>query len=827
VHTPLGRFTARAGLLASLVLACACATPIPDPEGTPDAGHGDAGDAGHADAGDAGHADAGSDAGADAGSDAGADAGPDAGADAGSDAGPDAGSDAGPDAGSDAGPADSGPAFPAQGAAFHEIWTAPDTPPASATNGYWTAQYQFIADTAADAPPDLSASSATLHTFSTTTAAGAPEGVGPRFGVQVFQRNDGCCVTNGPTLVETHPSWAVAKTFTAPAAGWYHLRADGVTHFQCNVAADKASWGDGLLLEVYAVRAGVTARLWAALLSARNCDPAQVSLTEYLGAQDRLVVRVVTHSGDSRLDGLSLDPVVLRVQAGGAASSPPCSVAVSPTGDASPRQGAINAAIGQAAALVSASCPRAHVLLAPGDYTLDGPLSFGGDVQHVTLRGDATGTRARLLMTNRTAHLLELNGASNELRGLTFDYATVGGVLQAPFTQGAIEAVEKDGGGVVTAVLVRIDSGFDNLLDRPAHDTLWQTGPSVQGVVYSGAGAAKTYAYFDGAGRTFTLDGSGRWRLPFAPAVTWVGPGDRVALLARGFGGTFNVNGAENRLTDVTIHGSAELVVRSDFARGFHARRLRIVPGPAVNGVARLVSGNADALHFKNLRRGATIEESELAGLPEDAINTHADGQWVSTAAFGAGGNQPDDWYLVYDSQTLQPGNAGKLVQPGANPAAALAAFGNRFFNISASGEGTLLRDSKIHELRGNGLVLRGGVALVSRNQFWNIFGGANPDGSGAWGRALNLETQLASCAQASGCGNDEGPYAYDTYLRHNQLLQGDPAGGNTWYTSYTPAIRNQPGDEGCWPWNGGFTPLCYPENQDPATRQIVVGPNP
>lgn len=54
--------------------------------------------------------------------------------------------------------------------------------------------------------------------------------------------------------------------------------------------------------------------------------------------------------------------------------------------------------------------------------------------------------------------------------------------------------------------------------------------------------------------------------------------------------------------------------------------------------------------------------------------------------------------------------------------------------------------------------MLRGGVALVSRNQFWNVFGGANPDGSGAWGRAMNLEAQLSSCAQASCGGNDEGP---------------------------------------------------------------------
>ncbi|MBS2025172.1 MAG: hypothetical protein JST92_22455 [Deltaproteobacteria bacterium] len=824
--------------MASLLVA-GCGAGVPPVDDGQDAGRLDGG---HVDAGaDAGaNTDAGADAGAsaDAGADAGthADAGADAGAngDAGTtDAGP---PDSGTDAGSttDAGPADSGPdagpaALPASGTWFHDLWPTPTTPPPSATHGSWTAQYQFVADTASDALPDLSASSATLFTFSTSTDPGAPEGVQPRFGVEVFQRNDGCCVTNAPTAIETHPSWAVVKTFTAPQTGWYHLRADAITHFQCNVAADKANWGDGALLEVYAVRSGVTERIWAALLSARNCDPAQISLTEFLHEGDRLALRGVTHSGDSRLDGLNLDPVVFEVQPGGAANSPPCSVTLSASGNSAARTGDLNAAISQAGALVSATCPRAHVVLGPGDYWLSTAIQFGSEIHDVTLRGDLSGTPARLLSTSRTGHALELNGTSNELRGVTFDAATIGGVLQTPFTQGTIEALEHDGTGATTAISVRIDTGFDDTLDDAGHDTLWQTGPSVQGVIFSSTGAAKTYAWFDSAGRTFTHDtGTGRWRLPFAPGATNIVVGDLAAIMARGFGGTLNINGQEDRLTDVTIHSTPELAIRSDFARGLHTRRLHITPGPAVNGVKRLLSSNADGLHLKNLRRGATVEDCDFAGIPEDAINSHADGQWLSSASFGAGRNQDDDWYLVYTASTLAPGNGGALVRPGSNSATALAAFGNRFFNISASGEGTIVRNSRFHELRGNGIVLRGGVALISQNQFWNIFGGANLDGSGAFGRAVNLETQLTSCASEASCGaNDEGPYTYAAYLRHNQLLQGDPAGGNTWSTSYTPVIRNQPGAEGCWPWNGAFAALCYPENQDPASSEIVVGPNP
>ena len=717
--------------------------------------------------------------------------------------------------------------FPKDGAWFHDLWSTPSTTPASASNAWWAAQYEFVPDTTADTPVDLSAKSLNLKTFSTSEDPAAAEGVVDRWGQKVFMRKDGCCVTNAATALETHPSWAVAKTFTAPQAGWYHLRAEAVAHLQCNAASIKAVFGDGMLLEVYAVRAGVTERIWAALLSARNCDPANISLNEYLQPGDRLVLRGVTHSGDSQLDGLILDPVVQLVQAGGAPNQPPCSVALAPTGNLAPRENDINAAIGQAKALLGPACPRAEVVLQPGDYALGAPVQFPGETAHITVRGDTTGTRARLLMLNRTAHILEMWGLSNELRGLEFDYATVDGVLRVPFTQGAIEKTDTDGTGNVTAVYVRIDKGFDNVLDNAAHDTLWQTGPSVQGVVFAASGAAKTYAWFDGAGRTFVLDDAGRWKLPFGPQTTAVQVGDRAVILARGFGGTFNVGGRENRLTDVGIHASAELVIRTDFATGLHARRLAITPGPAVGGIARLTSANADGLHLKNMRRGATIEDCELAGLPEDAINTHADGQFAATATFAAGSNQPEDWYFCYDSATLQPGNGGALVQPLSDPAAKLAAFGNRFFNISASGEGTLLRDCRIHELRGNGVVLRGGVALLTRNQFWNVFGGADPQGNNPWGRAVNLETQLAACAGAASCGNDEGPYAYAAYIRHNQLLSGNPVTGLTWYASYTPVIRNQPGAEGCWPWNGGFTALCYPENQDPAKSEIVTTPNP
>jgi len=732
--------------------------------------------------------------------------------------------DAAQDAGTDAPPL---APFPKDGAWFHDLWSTPATAPASASNAYWAAQYEFVPDTSADVPVDLSAQSVNLKTFSTSEDPAAAEGVVDRWGQKVFMRKDGCCVTNAATALETHPNWAVAKTFTAQQPGWYHLRAEAVAHLQCNAASIKAVFGDGVLLEVYAVRAGATERIWAALLPSRNCDPANISLNEYLAAGDRLVLRGVTHSGDSQLDGLALDPVVRLVQAGGTPNQPPCSVPLTPTGNLAPREGDINAAIGQAKALLGPACPRAEVVLQPGDYALAGALQFGGDFAHLTLRGDTTGTRARLLMRNRTAHILEMAGLSNELRGLEFDYATVDGVLQVPFTQGVIEKTDTDGAGKATAVYVRIDKGFDNVLDNAAHNTLWQTGPSVQGVVFAAGGAAKTYAWFDGSGRTYVLDAQGRWKLAFGPPTTAVQIGDHAVILARGFGGTFNVGGRENRFTDVGIHGAAELVVRSDFAAGFHARRLAITPGPAVGGIARLTAANADGLHLKNMRRGATIEDCELAGLPEDAINTHADGQFAATATFAAGGNQADDWYFCYDSATLQPGNGGALVQPLSDPATKLAAFGNRFFNISASGEGTLLRDCRIHELRGNGVVLRGGVALLTRNQFWNIFGGADAQGNNAWGRAVNLETMLASCAGAASCGNDEGPYAYATYIRHNQLLSGNPVTGMTWYASYTPAIRNQPGAEGCWPWNGGFAAMCYPENQDPAKSEIVVGPNP
>ena len=69
---------------------------------------------------------------------------------------------------------------------------------------------------------------------------------------------------------------------------------------------------------------------------------------------------------------------------------------------------------------------------------------------------------------------------------------------------------------------------------------------------------------------------------------------------------------------------------------------------------------------------------------------------------------------------------------------------------------------------------------------------------------------------------NDEGPYPYFSFIRHNQLLAGSWGLG-------APPIDDQD-DHGCSPWLNRAT-VCYPEDFGPASvpnpAANVTSPNP
>lgn len=536
---------------------------------------------------------------------------------------------------------------------WHDLWPGNDgSQSPNATNGLWTAQYDFVADPTADAAPDLSASSSTLATLSQTGYAWGEIAFGPDFGGWAVNTRFG---------MHTHPNWAMDKTFTAPVKGWYHIHADGVVIEGCG----DTTLSDGALLEVYKATPSGQTRLWAELLTPKTCDGATISINEYLNAGERLIIRGSSHTWDNYWDGIFFDPYV-SYQGDEAQFRDLCVTELSSAGTSCNKSQTQDWASDACDDIrihdymygsgADGVCSRREIRLVDDTYHLYGAAAeaiqaYGHDV---TVRGDyAAGgvprsTKAKLIMHNRAKPLFANYGDHNELRGVEIDYATDA----LPFTQGTVRSV----GG--NNVHVQIDPGYRDDL------------PYTDGVAIDANDHHRTYVNFDAGAFT---DANGYWTLPVAqtyPSNTMPVAGDRIAIMARGAGGTIIINGYDNALTDVTMRAAAGLAVVAGYntTSGLQIRRFTIAPA-----AGRLISTNGDGLHLKNLVRGATVEDSDYSGMADDAINNHAD---CSNSPSGCNAN---------------------------------------------AGPGLLVRGTKFHDHRGRGLLAQGPYNLITGNSFWNL----------------------------------------------------------------------------------------------------------
>lgn len=75
---------------------------------------------------------------------------------------------------------------------------------------------------------------------------------------------------------------------------------------------------------------------------------------------------------------------------------------------------------------------------------------------------------------------------------------------------------------------------------------------------------------------------------------------------------------ADVRLEDITVHAVPGMAVIGWQSRDIAIRRIRVAP--AADG---WMSATADAMHFGNCRGLITVEDSEFAGMGDDAINIH------------------------------------------------------------------------------------------------------------------------------------------------------------------------------------------------------------
>lgn len=105
----------------------------------------------------------------------------------------------------------------------------------------------------------------------------------------------------------------------------------------------------------------------------------------------------------------------------------------------------------------------------------------------------------------------------------------------------------------------------------------------------------------------------------------------------------FRFNGCTNvMLEDITVHAVPGMAVIAWDSQDLVIRRIRVVP--ADNG---WMSSTADAMHFGACRGTITVEDSEFAGMGDDAINIHG--------MYGLVASRVDNYTLAVNRARLHP----------------------------------------------------------------------------------------------------------------------------------------------------------------------------
>ena len=649
---------------------------------------------------------------------------------------------------------------------FHDLWQ-PDPSQPLATNGVWAAQFDFVSETDRNSDydgstphlPDLAPGSISDYTSADWQTV---------WNQVVFSRDAAGYAINSRDASQSHPAWAQDKTFIAPRDGLYHLRADDVRPGGCPSNED---W-DGSLLEVYTVTGGApwkTNRIWAKLITQRNCDPTVISLNQYLAGGERLVIRHMTHSASNAADQLLIDPWV-RFLGDDAAWEGVCTRTVPASGGDD--RAAIQAALDWAATATASLCPRAEVRLDHGQtYGIGWTLNLPGD--HVTLTGAGNSPTywdnrslgvdpARLLFlgpaldgSNNASTVLDVSGNASEIRGIDIDYAPE----QVPFTQGEIHWAGN-------SFTVTWDAGFG----ASPVDT---TPGSVTNCVFydrpdaTGFPDAYRVLVYTWQGADCSCDAG--WNCTVSDSVkTQAAAATKVVFLRRPYQGNIIFRGRETAFTDVTLRAAPSLGVQTyGGASGLHLRRFKVLPA-----AGRLVSTPGDPVHLQSIRRGPTVEDCEFTGFGDDAVASYCNVRTPGNA---------DDFCLEFDEP------AGDDQWPWTLHGATRTACGyssQGWANVSASGEGTIVRGTSFHEARGRAIMLQSGNSLIAHDDFRNLVFWS--DGANLHGRDMQLSPYSVG----------EGfLYSYNVFARFNttdMTFPGVPSWGVLTSTDCPPSYSSE-----------------------------------
>ncbi len=418
--------------------------------------------------------------------------------------------------------------------------------------------------------------------------------------------------------------------------------------------------------------------------------------------------------------------------------------------------------------------PGSVVQLKKGRYRISAedlqPCLKIEDANGLIIQGQ--GKNTELIVTNpRASAIYIMNSRKAFIKSLAIDYDPL------PFTQGRITDVNNADGSFD----LDIDEGFPEL-DQP-----WFVAADVKyGMIFDSVkpvlkSNTPDHIFIESLekvnGRIYRLKAAAN----YVSKVRYISKGDRFVHLARlggGAAGVLFVNCKSCGFENVTIYASnsgAVITVSSDELI-FKKYEVRLRPG-----TNRLLSSDADGLHCCQSRSGPLVEECLFENIGDDSLNIYCPVSRILEVL------KSDELILsehcnIKQGDRLQIYNSreGRIIAE--RIVKTLAMVGQRYqvqldepvegicagedhlkadtaFNLSASGEGYVIRNNRMIGQRRHGVMIRGGKGIIENNYI-----------SGVRGMGIVL-------------ANDpfwpEGPIPRDIVIKNNTLIG---VGDTLWY---------------------------------------------
>lgn len=552
-------------------------------------------------------------------------------------------------------------------------------------------------------------------------------------------------ILNGSTFTVNSVSDVVIYTATSPDL--YHLSGT------VEKAGTPASFGDGVILEVFKSSGTVDTVLWSSMLVRPNPnDKGLVNLTAQLATNDTLRYRLVSHTSDTSYDSVVFAPTVkvadiFPVPLGGLV---PNLDAAGTTVSSGYKTAAIQNLL-NVAKTYTASHDRVVIELPAGTYYLDATGAGSGEAllalngtKNITLRGQGAGAKLKIV-TVTPLMFLAVDGSQNiEFENIEFDYNND----CLPFIQGIVGNAN---GNTVAVNLSWTPAAAGNFrfVDQLFCWKFDQVTPTHVADSFEISNCA-----ISGNIATLTLS-------PGSLATN-----DRVVLATRNITARLQESALRFRnttdctLRDVTLRAGGWVGFYGNSNNGLHFERYKV----DIADSSRFMTTNGDGMRLVGSRRGPTVNNCKFEGMLDDGINIHA-GSGTATNVSGSSNFTyanveiaPNDVLMFYNDSGV-PANSFQtnVVATSTNPTTGTGSVSpatinnayNRVINLSRSGEGFIIRTTTFGAFRGLGIREQTGFGLIKNNIF-----------TGTSYSPIALESNLPG----------EGPYPWNVVIQNNDF---------------------------------------------------------